>query len=241
MFHTFFYEPIYNLLVLVLTYVPFHDIGAAIIIVTLVVKGILLPLNLSALRSQYAMKKIEGELKEIREKYKENPQEAGQKTMEVYRREKINPFASFFTILIQIPIIFALYRVFSNGFKVDPSSLYSFIHFPDTLQTLAFGIFNVTEKNVFIAILAALSSYVLARRQTKTMVVEKKPEEETLQDQFMKSMRVQLLYVLPLIIGFSAAVLPSAIGFYWFISNLIGYAQDVYTKNKFAHLQVSAR
>lgn len=239
MFHTIFYEPIYNLLVLVLTYVPAHDIGAAIVIVTLIVKGILLPLNLSGMRSQYAMKKIEGELKEIREKYKDNPQEAGRKTMEVYKRENVNPFAGFFNLLIQIPIIFALYKVFSNGFKLDPNSLYSFITFPTTLHTIAFGIFDVTKKNIFIAVIAALSSYLLARRQTQSMVSNKKIEEESMQDQLMKSMRVQLLYVLPVIIGFSAAVLPAAIGFYWIISNIVGYAQDVYTKRKFAHLQVT--
>lgn len=241
MFQTIFYEPIYNLLVLVLSYVPAHDIGAAIIIVTLIVKGILLPLNLSALRSQYAMKKVEGELKEIREKYKDKPQEAGLKTMEVYKREKVNPFAGFFAILIQIPIIFALYKAFSNGFKIDQDSLYSFVTFPDTLQTVAFGVFEVTDKSIAMALLAAISSYILARRQTESMVINKKKEEETMQDQFMKSMRVQLLYVLPVIIGFSAAVLPSAIGFYWLISNIIGYVQDVYTKNKFAHLQTDTR
>lgn len=239
MFHTFFYEPIYNLLVLVLTYAPLHDIGTAIVVVTLIVKGILLPLNLSALRGQYAMKKVEKEIKDIREKHKATPQEAGRKTMEVYKREKINPFASLFTVIIQIPIIFALYLVFSKGLHADPNSLYSFITFPETLHTKAFGLFDVTDKNIIIALLAALSSYALARRQTATMVVKKADGEESLQDQFMKSMKVQLLYVLPLIIGFSAAVLPSALGFYWFISNLIGYAQDVYTKRKLAHLQVS--
>lgn len=241
MFHTIFYEPIYNLLVLVLTYAPFHDIGTAIVVVTLIVKGILLPLNLSALRGQYAMKRVEGEIKEIREKHKEAPHDAGRKTMEVYKREKINPFASIFTILIQIPVIFALYWVFSKGFIMDPESLYSFITFPEQLQTKAFGIFDVTDKNIVIALLAALSSYVLARRQTESMVVKKEVHEQTLQDQFMKSMKVQLLYVLPVIIGFSAAILPAALGFYWFISNIIGYAQDVYMKRKLAHLQVPAR
>lgn len=237
MFHTLFYEPIYNLLVLVLTYVPLHDIGTAIVIVTLIVKILLLPLNLSALRSQYIMKRIEGEMAKIKEDYKTSPQDASKKMMEIYRREKINPFASLFAILIQIPIFFALYFVFSKGLFADPESLYSFVHFPETLHTLAFGLFDVTQKNIVIAILAGLSSYMLARRQTASMIVQKKEgKEETFQDQFMKSMRVQLLYILPIIIGFSAAVLPSALGLYWFVSNVIGYGQDVYMKWKLSHL-----
>ena len=78
MFHTLFYEPVYNLLVIVLTVVPLHDIGAAIVIVTLHVKLVLLPLNLSALRTQYMMKKVEGEMGAIKELQKKDPQGASQ-------------------------------------------------------------------------------------------------------------------------------------------------------------------
>lgn len=240
MFHTLFYEPVYNLLVLVLSYVPLHDIGAAIVIVTLIVKLILLPLNMSALRSQYIMKRLEGEMNSIKEEYKTNPQESSRKMIEIYKREKINPFSSLFGILIQIPIFFALYFVFSKGLSADPESLYSFVRFPEVLHTKAFGLFDVTEKNIFIAVLAGLSSYFLARRQTASMVSTKQPHEETFQDHFMKSMKVQLLYVLPLVIGFSAAILPAALGFYWFISNTVTYAQDMYMKYKLSHLQTNA-
>lgn len=238
MFHTLFYEPVYNLLVTVLTVVPMHDIGAAIIIVTLIVKFLLLPLNMSALRSQYIMKRVEGEMAKIKEQYKNAPQDASKKMMELYKREKINPFASLFAVLIQIPIFFALYFAFSKGFKADPSSLYSFVSFPETLHTLAFGLFDVTEKNIFIALLAGVSSYFLARRQTASMGSTKPAHEETFQDHFMKSMKVQMLYILPLIVAFSSAVLPAALGLYWSVSNMISYLQDVYMKRKLAHLHV---
>ena len=76
MFHTFFYEPIYNLIVLVLTIIPLHDIGGAIVVVTLIVKGLLLPFNMSALRTQYMMKKIEPEMGRIKELQKKDPQAA---------------------------------------------------------------------------------------------------------------------------------------------------------------------
>ena len=236
MFHTIFYEPVYNLIVFVLTIVPLHDIGAAIILATLIIKFLLLPLNLSALRTQYLMKRIEPEMNALKEEQKTNPQEASRKMMELYRREKINPFAGLFAVLIQIPVFFALYFVFSKGLFADPNSLYSFVHFPATLHTEAFGLFNVTEKNVVIAILAGLASYMYARRQTSSMVAKKESHEETFQDQFAKSMRVQLLYVLPVIVGVSAAFLPSALGLYWFVNNVVSYGQDIYMKQKLAHL-----
>lgn len=236
MFHTLFYEPVYNLLVVILTVIPFHDIGAAIIVVTLIVKVLLLPLNLSALRTQYMMKRLEPKMNKIKELQKTNPQESSKMMIDLYRKEKVNPFASLFAVIIQIPIFFALYFVFSEGLKADPESLYAFVNFPEKLQTLAFGLFDVTQKNIVIAVLTGLSSYALARRQTVDMVVKKETHEESFQDHFMKSMKIQLLYVLPVIIAVSSAVLPSALGLYWFISNIIGYAQDVYMKNKLAHL-----
>lgn len=233
MFHTLFYEPIYNLLVFALTIIPLHDVGFAIILVTCFVKGILLPLNLSATRSQYALRAVEGEMKAIKEQTKNNPQEASKKMMEIYKREGINPFSSLFVVIIQIPIFLALYFVFSKGLKMDSDSLYSFLSFPEKLHTLAFGILDVTSKNIFIAVTTALTAYFLARRQTTTMVSQKHPKDESFQDHLMKSMKVQLLYVLPVIIGVSAAVLPAAIGLYWTTSNILGIFQDAYIKKKY--------
>lgn len=232
MFHTFFYEPIYNLLAFLLEVVPLHDIGAAIILVTCIVKGLLLPLNLSALRGQYAMKKVEKEIATLRERYKDNAPELSRAMMEVYKREKINPFASILVIIIQMPILFALYYVMLRGLHADPESLYSFITFPETLHTLAFGFLDVTQKSLWVAVLTGVSSYALAHRQTQSMISTKQAHEETFQDHFMKSMRVQMLYVLPIVIGVSAFVLPAALGLYWITGNVIGVFQDMYIKRK---------
>lgn len=236
MFHTFFYEPIYNLIAFVITHVPLHDIGATIVIVTLVVKAILTPLNLSALKTQYIMKKLEKEFSKIKELQKTNPQQAGQEMIALYKREKINPFSSIFVMIIQIPIFFALYFVFSKGLHSDPKSLYSFVTFPEKLHTLAFGIFDVTQRNVVMAIIAGMSSYVLARRQTEVMVTPKESKQEgSFQEHFMQSMRIQMLYVLPVIIAVSATALPSALALYWTISNITSYGLDVYMKHTLRH------
>ena len=238
MFHTLFYEPTYNLIVLTLTYVPLHDIGATIVIVTLIVKMFLLPLNLSALKTQYMMKKVEPEMKRIKELQKTNPQKASKDMIDLYKKESINPFSSLFVMILQIPIFFALYFVFAKGLFNDPDSIYSFVSFPDTLHNIAFGLFDVTHKNIFVALLAGVSSYFLARRQTQSMVVDTSAKkEESFQDQFMKSMKIQLLYVLPVIITVSAAALPSALALYWFVSNVASYVLDVYMKRKLAHLK----
>jgi YidC/Oxa1 family membrane protein insertase len=158
--------------------------------------------------------------------------------IDMYKREKVNPFSSLFAMMLQIPIFFALYFVFSKGLSNDPESIYSFVIFPETLHTYAFGLFDVTQKNLFVALLAGITSYFLALRQTQGMgEPKKKGEEESFQDQFMKSMKIQMIYILPLIIVFSGAVLPAALSLYWAISNLASIGLDIYTKNKLAHLK----
>jgi YidC/Oxa1 family membrane protein insertase len=194
---------------------------------------------MKALHTQHVMKSLEKELADIREEHKSNPQEASRRMMEVYKRENVNPFASLLSILIQMPVIIALYFVVSKGLQADPESLYSFVMFPETLHTQAFGILDVTKKSIIIAVLTALSSYVLARRQTASMKSTKAPHEETFQDHFMKSMRIQLLYILPLIIGISAYVLPAALGLYWITGNIISIFQDIYMKKKLVALELN--
>lgn len=241
MFHTIFYEPLYNLVVVMLQIVPMHDIGLAIILVTIVVKGLLYPLNMSALRNQHVMKSLEKELNDIKEKHKNSPQESSKKMMEIYKRENINPFASLLTIIIQMPILIGLYFVIAKGLHADPTSLYSFVKFPETLHIEAFGILDVTKKSLVIAVLTGISSYILACRQTSSMETKKEGSEETFQDHFMKSMKIQLLYVLPLIIGVSAYVLPAALGLYWITGNLIGILQDFHTKKKLAEMKLNSK
>lgn len=238
MFHTIFYEPIYNLLAFVLTVVPMHDVGIAVIVVTLIVKGVLLPLNLSAIRGQYLIRRLEPEMKKIRELQKKEPQEASKQMMDLYRREKINPLSSLFVIIIQIPILFALYFAFSNGLKLDTNSIYSFVSFPEILHTKAFGLFDITQKNILIALLAGVSAYFLAKRQTQDMVINKKEnEEETFQDHFARSMKVQITYVLPVLTFVFSMALPAALPLYWFVGNIVAYGQDIYIKNKLSHLK----
>lgn len=234
MFHTIFYEPVYNLLVFFLNITPLHDVGTSIILVTCVVKGILFPLNTSAVRSQHALKKVEKEIKKVRDLHKNDPQTTGTKMMEIYRREKINPLASIFAMIIQIPIFIALYLVFSKGITSDVESLYSFITFPETLHTLAFGILDVTQKSIIVGVITGISAYILAKRQAASMTVEvTKGKEPSFQESFQQSLKIQIVYVFPVIILATASFLPSAIGVYWITSNILGIAQDYYIKKRY--------
>src|SRR3989338_5212743 len=106
---TIIYTPLYNGLLVILDILPIADIGIAVIILTVLVKVILYPLAKKTSVTQLQMKEKQPELEALKEKYKNNRQEQALKIMEFYKKYKINPFSSFFTILIQIPIIYSLY------------------------------------------------------------------------------------------------------------------------------------
>jgi YidC/Oxa1 family membrane protein insertase len=180
------------------------------------------------------MKKVQKEIDEVRGKHKDNPQEMSKKVMEIYKREDISLFSSFFSLILQIPIFFALYLIFSKGVHVDQSSLYSFISFPETLHTQAFGILDVTKKNLVIGILAGISSFVYGRQQAKNLdaTQPKSNKEPSFQESFQRSMSVQMKYVFPVLIATSASVFPAAVGLYWIVGNVINILQDMYLKSK---------
>ena len=113
--HTFFFDPIYNTLVFFIDVAPRGDVGLAIIGTVIVVKTVLLPLSVRAAKTQKAMKRAEPQLKDVKERLKDDRQAQAQAMMEIYNKEGISPFASILLIFIQIPIIFALYFAVSTG------------------------------------------------------------------------------------------------------------------------------
>src|SRR3989344_5138325 len=111
-FNAVFYNPIYNLLVALIAAIPGGDVGIAVIILTLFVRLVLLPFSLSAARTQRAMRLLEPKLAELREQHKDKKEGQAVKSRELYRTERVNPFASILTVFIQIPVLLALFWVF---------------------------------------------------------------------------------------------------------------------------------
>src|SRR3954471_23159029 len=102
LFHTFLYVPIYNLLIFLVDILPGGDLGLAVIIVTIIVKLIILPLTVSALRTSRAMQVIQPKFKQLQEKYKDDKETQAKETFALYKKYKINPFSSILALLIQL-------------------------------------------------------------------------------------------------------------------------------------------
>jgi len=222
LFDVFLYKPIFNFLVLVYNYFPLHDFGLSIIIVTVVIRFILYFPSVKALNSQIVMQKLQPQINEIQKKYKNDKEKLAQETLELYRKEKINPFSGLFLILIQLPILIALYKVFSDGLKPEELlHLYSFVPNPEHINPLFLGLMDLSNPNVIFAVLAGLVQFL----QTK-MLLPKINKEQKKNNDVSSIVQKQMVYFSPFITIAILFKLPSALGLYWIASGVFSIIQQ---------------
>lgn len=228
-----FYTPLYNLFVLFL-HIPHIDAGIAVILFTILVKIILFPLSKKALRSQIQLKEVDGDLKALKETYKNDQQTLAKKTMALYKERGINPFSSFLVILIQIPIIFSLYAIFqSNAIsEINTTLLYPFVHVPGPVATTFLGLFSVLVSNPYLAVVTAVTQFIQAQLQVMPVSAKKPGQKASFQDDFSRSMNMQIKYILPAFIFFVSFTLPAVISLYWITSNLFTIGQEVFLREE---------
>jgi YidC/Oxa1 family membrane protein insertase len=228
LFNTFLYNPIYNLLIFLVDILPGGDIGLAVIIVTIIVKLIISPLTISALRTSRAMQTLQPKFKELQEKYKDDKEVQAKETFALYKKYKINPFASILAMFIQLPVVIALSWVFRHevvGF--DPSVLYSFVPVPTVISTLFLGFFTLTTHNIILSVIAAATQYLQARY---AMPVPAATKDSSTSEQFNRSMALQMRYMLPVMIGFIAYISSGAIALYFITTALFTLGQELVMK-----------
>ncbi len=233
--HTIFFDPVYNTLIFFVDTVRGGDVGLAIIATVIVVKLVLLPLSIKAAKTQKIMRDIEPKLREIKEKHKEDRQAQAQEMLALYKEYNLNPFASIFLIFLQIPIIFALYfAVYKGGGiplpEVNTALLYSFIPTPTEVSTMFLGIVDVTGRSFLLALGAGITQYFYTA-MTLPKLAERDPEAApSFKDDFTRNMHIQMKYVMPVLIVFIAYTISAAIALYFFVSNLVMLAQEFYIR-----------
>lgn len=215
------YNPILNLLVGLYNIIPGHDIGVVIILVTIVIRLALAPFMHKSLKGQKAMSALQPKIAELREKHKDDQQEQAKAMMSLYKEHNVSPFSSCLPLLIQLPILIALYQVFSKALKGNLEGLYSFVSNPGMLNTKLFGIFDLTQPNIVFAVLAGLAqfwqSWLISKWQTAPTG-----------DATAKALNIQMLYILPLISVFIAWRLPAGLPLYWIVTTLFAVGQQYY-------------
>ena len=180
------------------------NFGVSIIIVTILIKIALLPLTLKQDKSMKEMKKIQPELEKLKEKYANDKQMLNIKTMELYKEHKVNPLGGCLPILIQLPIIIALFGVLRNG--IIPQD-YSFLWL------------KLSDKDPYY-ILPILNGAVSFFQQKLMGSADSNPQ--------MKNM----MYIFPVMMIYISYRMPSGLQLYWLTSSILAVVQQYFIMKK---------
>lgn len=236
MFHTLIYVPIYNALLWLVQVLPNHDLGLAIILITIAIRLILYYPSLASIRASRQLQTLQPKLKALQEQYKNDKEKLSQEQMKLYRESRVNPAASCLPLIVQLVVFYQLYQVFLGGLKINDAGLLQ----PDQLKDLAvglrdyftnnaintkfFGLIDLTaSKNIILALLTGASQFW----QTKMLAAPVEPKIPAARDESMTaSINKSMTYTLPLIMAWITYSAPAGLGLYWTISSLFGIGQQ---------------
>lgn len=200
----FFVYPLHFLIMYIANTIFNHGYGLAIIIVTILLRVLILPLNIKQLKSSQAMQMIQPELMALREKYSSKDavtqQKLQQETMALFQKHGVNPLAGCLPILVQMPIFIALYHAIV---RTEDIANYSFLWF------------ELGSPDILLAVITFATTFIQQKIMMGTM-----PQNASANPQ----MQV-MLYLLPILIGVFALFFPAALALYWAVGNLFMIVQ----------------
>ncbi len=231
---TIFYQPLWNILVGLYNVLPGHDIGLVIIILTIIIKIVLFPFTLQGLRSQKALQDLQPKVDELKARYKNDKEALAKEMMALYKREKVSPASSCLPLLIQLPILLALFQVLRAGLGNPPAELlYPFISDPHGINTISFGFLDLSKVNIPMAIVAgAVQFWQTKMLQTKKVPAEVKDLPVARDETIMTTMNKQMLYVMPVMTVVIGVGLPGGLMLYWLVTSLLTVFQQKYFLDK---------
>ena len=179
-----------------------HNYGIAIILLTLLIYGALFPLTYKQFTSMHKMQVIQPEVKAVQAKFKGDPKQMQAEMMKIYKKHKVNPMSGCFPLVIQMPIIFVLYRALLNfNFSENPSFLW---------------IPNLGQPNIPLLLALGVTMFLQQRITQKTQA------QAGAQQQGMAKM----MQFFPIFIIVMLWSLPSGVMLYWFTSTLFSIFQQ---------------
>ncbi|MFA6215303.1 MAG: YidC/Oxa1 family membrane protein insertase [Patescibacteria group bacterium] len=239
LFNVILFQPLFNLLVFLYNVVPGHDLGIAIILLTILIKVLLYPLAVQSIRSQKAMQDLQPKMEAIKKQYKDEKEKQAKAMMDLYKQEHVNPLSSCLPLLIQLPFLIAVYQVFISGIKSSSLNLlYPFIANPGTINVVSFGIIDWSKPQLILAALTGLAQFW----QSKMLITTRPPKNMpgSKDEDMMAMMNKQMLYFMPVMTVVIGASLPSGLVLYWLAMTLLTVLQQwfMFRKTKPAKLEV---
>lgn len=248
-FDTILINPIINILLAIyqlLTAVSIpYALGFAIILLTIVIRLLLYPLTASQLLAAKKMQQVTPHLNKLKERHKGDAKRLQQETMKLYQEHGINPLSGCLPILIQLPIIWALYAVLNTVVNLKPQEILAKINsiaYLDVLRlhevwdTNFFGLplghtpHKLLESVGVLILLVPILTGVFQFIQSKMMIMPKPANtgksEKSTESEFQSALATQSLYIFPLMIGFFSFNFPIGLSLYWNTFTIFGIIQQ---------------
>jgi YidC/Oxa1 family membrane protein insertase len=217
-FDLFLIDPLTNFLVL-LTHVFFGNVGVALIILTVIIRGLTLPLTMRQMRSTRAMAAAAPRIQEIQKKYKD-PRRRSEEQMKIYREAGINPLGCLSSMIIQIPILMALYRTIRLSLGSSPEAV---LELSDRLYAWDYlrGAVPINEHFLWLD-LGRPDPLVIPVLTAITTFAVQKVSSLPAMDERQRAQMSMMNFLMPLIFAWITLTLPSGLGLYYVLSNVIG-------------------
>jgi len=211
---------------------PWVDAGIVVIIFTIIIRLILFPLSKKAIVTQVRMKELEPEINRLKQMMKDDRQGQALKMMALYKEKKISPFSSFLVLLVQLPIIWALYSIFfRSGLPVvNTELLYGFVNVP-TVDMNFLGLVDIGAKNTIMAIIAAIAQFLqlhfslASMKSTGTGV--NTDTSSNIQMDMAQNMTKSMKYVFPIMVFFISYNIAAVVALYWTVTSIFTLGQEI--------------
>lgn len=190
--------------------------GVVIIIFSLLIRGALWPLSIPQIKSSEKMRLIQPVITDMREKYKDDPQKMQMETMKVYREYGVNPVGGCLPMLLQLPVLYALWTTLSNAIDLRQADFAFWIHdlsIPDTLINLPISLPLLGNQISGLALIMGVTLFI----QQKMMITD--PKQKI------------IIYIMPVFLTIAFNYLPSGLNLYYFMFNLLSIGQQYYLRN----------
>jgi YidC/Oxa1 family membrane protein insertase len=232
LYNIILYRPLLNALIFFYNTVALQDLGLSIIFLTILIRLILFPIFQKSTRHQMIMQRLQPKLKKIQEDHKNDREKQTQAMMALYKEHQVNPFSGFLLLLVQLPILIALYQIFIRSLRPDfLVGLYPFVSAPALINSTLFGLINLGQRSILMVGLAALAQYF----QAKLSLPKIPPGQAPTAAEKMGRNMVFMGPILTLAIFYN---LPAAISLYWFVASLFSVFQQAIINKQIAHGKV---
>jgi YidC/Oxa1 family membrane protein insertase len=204
--------------------------GVAIILVTIIIRLVLAPLQqFQLVRQRKTMadqRKLAPQVAELRKKYKKDPQKLNAETMKLYQEHGVNPLSGLIgclPLVVQLPVLTALYYVFRQANVGSPHFLFvpNLMALPNSTHFLGLAIPIPAIAYLVFPLLAAGTTFIQSK-----MLQQPPPVNPTDQELQMQQTQRMMVYFSPLMIGFFSLSVPAGLSLYWFVGNCVSIIQQ---------------